>query len=63
MFGGGITSELTGPPPANTKDNKTDQFDEKLAGGGSGPTICCAASNKWRLRFNELFSTLFVGNS
>jgi len=38
------TVELTGPPALTRAIIEPDHFDEKLAGGGSGPTICGVAS-------------------
>jgi hypothetical protein len=41
-FFGGITAELTGLPPVSETIVVPNPFDEKLAGGNSGPTICSA---------------------
>jgi hypothetical protein len=38
------TSELTGLPPVNETIVVPNTFDERLAGGNSGPTICSTAS-------------------
>lgn len=47
----GPSVELTGLPPVSETIVEADAFDEKLAGGDSGPTICWADT----LRINEPF--------
>ena len=52
------TSELTGLPPVSESIVVLNPFDEKLAGGNSGPTICYAALTALAIRSAKRFRTV-----